>query len=186
MQPLLQFQNRTESRLLCWHELEILHMAKPCAVPSICNFSAIPCSAGSFTCQGSKCTAQHLHGAGARAWRLLLRHMQRRVGLPQALMRSRELGVSCNAGPRLPLCRSGCKQRLRVLVQAEVGDGLAVRTCANLDPLCVHMMQHVYTELNFKILKRESCHRVSVPSTHGPAKVLDIKARGSIKRYCLI
>ena len=156
MQALLQFKNRTKSRLLYWHEKEILHMAKPCAVPSICSFSAIPCSAGSFTCQDFKCTAQYLHGAGTRAWRLLLRHMQRRLGQPQALMHPWELGVSCNAGPRLPLSRNGCKQRLRVLVQAEVGDGLAVRKCADLDLLCGHMMRHLDTELNFKILnKRE-------------------------------
>ena len=72
----------------------------------------------------------YLSGAGTRARRLLLRRMRRRLGQPQALMRSWGLGVSCNAGRQLPLSRSGCKQRLRVLVQAEVGDGLAMRKYA--------------------------------------------------------
>ena len=71
--------------------------------------------------------ARYLGGAAAHARRPWLRHIRRRRGRLQALGRARRSSVSGSAGAQLRRSINLCEQRLRVLAQAKVCDGLAAR-----------------------------------------------------------
>ena len=76
---------------------------------------------------------RHHHSSGtACVWRS--RHQR---GQPDAVSLARRWSVGCHTGSRLPLCRCGCQQRLRVLAQAEVGDGLIRKKAAF--SVCIRM-----------------------------------------------